>query len=85
MDLVYEIILSANVTSFKITFFNFIFLFQEQSPPSLPPKTRQVPLNNKNLNINHEFNRGLDRMSISTSGTSIRTAATRDRHSPLLR
>ena len=66
-------------------FYRTFFLFQQQSPPSLPPKTRQVPVNNKNLNINHEFNRGLDRMSISTSGTSIRTAATRDRHSPLLR
>ena len=55
-------------------------------PPALPPKTRQVLFQNKNNNNNlNEFG-PLDRMSInSTSGTSIRTAATRDRHSPLLR
>ena len=54
------------------------------SAPALPPKTRQQVLNhNNNKNLNQEF--GIDRMSISTSGTSIRTAATRDRHSPILR
>ncbi len=51
-----------------------------QNPPDLPPKTRSSNNRNlKNLNL-------IDRMSMSgTSGTSIRTAATRDRHSPLLR
>ena len=59
---------------------------QHNHPPALPPKTRQVLFQNKNNNNNlNEFG-PLDRMSInSTSGTSIRTAATRDRHSPLLR
>ena len=51
------------------------------SPPDLPPKSRK---NLKNLNLIEHY--GLDeRMSMSTSGTSIRTAATRDRHSPILR
>lgn len=58
-----------------------------QNPPNLPPKLLKKKVlknqnqNNKNLNLDH-FG---DRMSLSTSGTSIRTAATRDRHSPVLR
>ena len=64
---------------------------QHHSAPALPPKTRQQVLNQSNSVVNHNNNKnlnqefGIDRMSISTSGTSIRTAATRDRHSPILR
>ena len=48
--------------------------------PPIPPKVKN---NNKNLNLIQDFS---EKMSISTSdGTSIRTAATRDRHSPVLR
>ena len=47
-------------------------------PPKIPPKVK-----NLNLISPGDFS---EKMSISTSdGTSIRTAATRDRHSPLLR
>ena len=48
--------------------------------PPIPPKVKN---SNKNLNLIQDFS---EKMSISTSdGTSIRTAATRDRHSPVLR
>ena len=56
-----------------------------QIPPKLPPKTKKKLQMNKNFAVDQRVDY-MEKMSMSgTSGTSIRTAATRDRHSPILR
>ena len=75
LDVVIEIILNN---------FSLFFFRKNKNLNKVNSKQSSLVNKNKNLNLIQFSELSSDRMSTS-DGTSIRTAATRDRHSPILR
>ena len=75
LDVVIEIILNS---------FSLFFFRKNKNLNKVNSKQSSLVNKNKNLNLIQFSELSSDRMSTS-DGTSIRTAATRDRHSPILR